>query len=79
MDKVLHFLETLQGSPTLCTTQQESHTPNKQITAEEYISAPEEIVKVIKLNLQHNGATAFKLSERSRVPPAFSAKDLSRG
>jgi len=30
-------------------------------------------------NIQHHGAAAFKLSERSPLPPALSAKDLPGG
>jgi len=40
-----------------------------------YISDTEEIVKASWSLFQHDGAAAFKLSERSPLPPALSAKD----
>jgi hypothetical protein len=49
------------------------------MTAIGYISDTEEIVKAFRPPLQHDGAAAFKLSERSPVPPALSAKDLPGG
>jgi len=39
----------------------------------------EEIVKASWSLFQHDGAAAFKLSERSPLPPALSAKDLPGG
>ena len=36
----------------------------------------EEIVKASWSKFQHDGAAAFKMSERSPLPPALSAKDL---
>jgi hypothetical protein len=39
----------------------------------------EEIVKASWSQFQHDGAAAFKLSERSPLPPALSAKDLPGG
>jgi len=77
--KVHNFFEILQGSQNLCATQKESHAQNKQITAIGYISDTEEIVKASWSNFQHDGAAAFKLSERSPLPPALSAKDLPGG
>jgi hypothetical protein len=44
-----------------------------------YILDTEEIVKASWSLFQHDGAAAFKLSERSPLPPALSAKDLSGG
>jgi len=44
-----------------------------------YISDTEEIVKASWSLFQHDGAAAFKLSERSPLPPALSAKDLPGG
>jgi len=41
-----------------------------------YISDTEEIIKASCSLFQHDGAAAFKLSERSSLPPALSAKDL---
>jgi hypothetical protein len=79
MAKVHDFLEMLQGSQTLRATQKESCAQNKQITAVGYISDTEEIVKASWSNFHHDGAAAFKLLEKSPVPPALSAKDLSGG
>jgi len=76
MAKVHDFLETWQGSQNLRATQKASRTQNKQITAVGYISDTEEIVKASWSLFQHDGAAAFKLSEKSPVPPALSAKDL---
>jgi len=44
-----------------------------------YISDTEEIVKASWSLFPHDGAAAFKLSERSLLPPALSAKDLPGG
>jgi len=44
-----------------------------------YISDPEEIVKASWSLFQHDGAAAFKLSARSPLPPALSAKNLPGG
>jgi len=49
------------------------------MTAVEYISDTEEIIKASWSLFQHDGAAAFKLSERSPLPPALSAKDLPGG
>jgi hypothetical protein len=45
----------------------------------EYMLDTEEIVKVSWSLFQHDGAAAYKLSERSPLPPAMSAKDLPGG
>jgi hypothetical protein len=79
MAKVHNFLEMWQGSRNLHATQTESRTQNKQITAVGYISDPEELIKSSWSLFQHDGAAAFKLSERSPWPPALSAKDLPEG
>jgi len=79
MAKVHDFLEMWQGSQSLCATQKESRAQNKQMTAVEYISDTEEIVKASWSLFQHNGAAASKLSERSPLPPALSAKNLPGG
>jgi hypothetical protein len=79
MDKVHDFLEIWHGSQSLRATQTESHTQNKQITAVGYNSVTEEIVKASWSLFQHDCAAAFKLSERSPLPPALSAKDLPGG
>jgi hypothetical protein len=44
-----------------------------------YISDTEESVKASWSLFQHDGAAAFKLSEKSTLPPALSAKDLPGG
>jgi len=79
MAKVHNFLEMWQGSQNLCATQKESRAQNKQMTAVGYILDMEEIVKASWSLFQHDGAAAFKLSERSPLPPALSAKDLPGG
>jgi hypothetical protein len=77
--KVHDILEMWQGSQTLRATQKESRAQNKQMTAIGYISDTEEIIKVSWSNVHHEGAAAFKLSEKSPVPPALSAKDFPGG
>jgi hypothetical protein len=77
--KVHDFLEMWQGSQNLRATQKESRAQNKQMTAVRYISDTEEIVKASWSLFQHDGAAAFKLSERSPLPPPLSAKDLPGG
>jgi len=49
------------------------------MTAVGYISDTEEIIKASSSLFQHDGAAAFKLSERSPLPPALSAKNLPGG
>jgi len=49
------------------------------MTAVGYILNTEEIVKASWSLFQHDGAAAFKLSERSPLPPALSAKDIPGG
>jgi len=68
-----------QGSQILCATEKESCAQNKQMTAIGYISDTEEIVKASWSLVQHDCAAAFKLSERSPLPPALSAKDFPGG
>jgi hypothetical protein len=70
--KVHDFLEMWQGSQNLSATQKESRAHNKEMTAVGYISDPEEIVQASWSLFQHNGVAAFKLSERSPLPPALS-------
>ena len=79
MAKVPDFLEMWQGSQNLRAPQKESRAQNKQMTAMGYISDTEDIVKASWSLFQHDGAAAFKLSEKSHVPPALSAKDLTGG
>jgi hypothetical protein len=44
-----------------------------------YISYTEEVVDAFWSNVQHASVTAFNLSERSPMPPSWSAKDLPGG
>jgi hypothetical protein len=76
MAKVHDILEMWQGSQTPQATQKEFQAQNKQMTAVGYISDTKEIVKASWLNLHHDSVAAFKLSEKSPVPPALSANDL---
>jgi len=79
MAKVHDFLEMWQGSQNQRATQKESRAQHKQMTTVGYISDTEEIVKASWSLFQPDGAAAFKLSERSPLPPALSAKDLPGG
>jgi len=79
MAKVHDFLEIWQGSQTPRATQKESNTQNRQISAVGSISDTEEIVNGSCSNFHHDGAAAFKLSEKSPVPPSLSARDLPGG
>jgi hypothetical protein len=79
MVMVHDILEMWQGSQNLCATQKESRTQNQQITAVEYFSDTEVIVKASWSLFQHDGAAVFEFSERSPLPPALSAKDLPGG
>jgi len=73
------LFEMWQGSQNLRATQKESCAQNEQTTAVRYISDTEEIIKACWSNFQHDGEAAFKLSEKSPVPPALCAKDLPGG
>jgi hypothetical protein len=79
MAKVPDFLEMWQGSQNLRATREESCAPNQQMSAVGYISDTEEILKASWLLIQYDGAAAFKLSEKSPVPPSVSAKVLPGG
>ena len=79
MAKVHDILEMWQDSQNLRATHKEHCAQNKQMTAVGYISDMEEIVKASWSLFQHDGAAAFKLSERSPLPPPLSAKDLPGG
>jgi len=79
MAKVHDFLEMWQGSQNLHATQKEDRTQNKQMTTVGYISDTEEIIKESWSLFQHDGAAAFRLSERSPLPPPLSAKNLPGG
>jgi hypothetical protein len=72
------FLEMWQGSQ-IHATQKVSRTQPKQLAAMGYISDTEEIINASWLNFHHDGATAFKLSERTPLPPALSAMNLPGG
>jgi len=76
MAKVRNVLEMWQGSQNLRATRKESSTQNKQIRTVGYISNMEEIIKASWSLFPPDGAAAFKLSERSPLPPGLSAKDL---
>jgi hypothetical protein len=79
MAKVHNVVEMWHGSQNLRATQKQSRAQNKQTTAVGYISDTEEIIKASRSNLKHNFPAAFKLSERSPLPPALSAKDHPGG
>jgi len=79
MAKVHDCLVLWQGSQNLRATQKELRTQNKQMTAVRYISDTEEIFKASWSLFHQDGVAAFKLSERSPLPPAMSAKDLPGG
>jgi len=79
MAKVHDFLVMWQGSHNLCAIQKESRTQNKHMTAVGYISDTEEIVTASWSLFQHDVTAVFKLSERSPLPSASSANDLSGG
>jgi hypothetical protein len=76
MAKVHDFLEMWQGSQNLHATQMESRTQNKQMSAIGYLSDTEDVVIASLPLFQHDRSAAFKLSERSLLPSALSAKDL---
>jgi len=77
--KVDDFLEMWQGSQNLRDTHKESRAQNKKMTAVGYTLDTEEILIASWSLFQHDCAAAFKLSERSPLPPPLSAKDLPGG
>jgi len=79
MAKVQNFLEMWQGSQNLRASQKEFRAQNMQMTAVGNISDTDEIVHASWSLLQHDWAAAFKLSERSPLPPPLSAGDLPGG
>jgi len=79
MAKVHDFLEMWLGSQNLRATQKESRAQNTQMTAMGAISDTEEIVNASWSLCQHDGAAAFKLSERSPLQTPLSAMDLPGG
>jgi len=68
------FLEMWQGSQDRRAREKESHAHNVQMTGVGYVSDMEEIVKASRSLSQHDGVAAFKLSERSPLAPALSAR-----
>jgi len=79
MANVHNFLEMWQCSQNLHATQKESRAHNMQMTVIGYILDTEEIVRASWSLFQHDGVPAIKLSERSPLPPALSAKNLPGG
>jgi hypothetical protein len=76
---VYNNLELWQGSQHLNATMTESHAQNTQVTAVGYSANTKEVLKALWSNFQHDGASAFTLSEKSPLPPALSAKDIPGG
>jgi len=79
MGKVHNGLKMWQGCECRCATLKESRAQNKQMMAVGYISDTEEIVKQSWSKIQHDGAAAFKLLERSPLTPTLSTTDLPGG
>jgi hypothetical protein len=79
LDKVTDFLEMWQGSQNLSATQKASCNQNTLLNAIWYISDTDVIVKAFWPLFQHDGVAAFKLSERSPLPPDLFARDLPEG
>jgi len=76
MAQVHDFLEKLQRSQNLRATQKKSRDQIKHMTAVGYISDTQGILDASWSLFQHDGAAAFKLSEKSLLPPALSANNL---
>jgi exopolyphosphatase/pppGpp-phosphohydrolase len=66
------FFEMWLGSQNLHDTQKETRARKKQLAAVGYTLDPEEMIKTSWTLIQHEGAAAFKLSERLPLPPALS-------
>jgi len=79
MAKVHDFMEMWQGSQNLHAIQKKSHAQNKRMTAVGYILDTEEMVNTFWSLFQHDGAVAFKLSERCPLPPPLSVKENPGG
>ena len=79
MANVQDFLEMWQGSQKICAAQKESHPHMKQMTAVGYISDTKDIIEAFWSHFQHACVVAFKLFQRSHLPPALSAQDLPGG
>jgi len=71
--------EISQCSRNVRTKQNESRAQDQQMTPSRYISDTEDIDKACRSNIESDGVAAFKLSEKSPVPPALSAKNLLEG
>jgi len=84
-ETILHFgdgsrlLEMQQGCLNLHATLMESRTQTKRMTVIGYISDTEDIIKPSWSDLEHDGAAAFELAERSPLPLAVYAKDHTGG
>ena len=76
MGNVHDFLEMWLGSQNLRAIQKESRAQSMQTMATRYSSNTEEIIKASWSVFEHDGVAAFKLSERSHLPSALSAKNL---
>jgi hypothetical protein len=79
MAKAYDFFEMWLGSQNLHASQKEYHARKKQMTTIGHSSDMEEIIKESWSLFQHDGAAAFILSQRSPLPPALSANDISGG
>jgi hypothetical protein len=79
MANVHNVLDMWQGSQNLRAIQKESRAQNKEMATTGYISDTEESIKASWSLFQLDGAAAFKLSERSPLQPALSAKDIPGG
>jgi hypothetical protein len=79
MAKIHDIWKIWQGSQNLRATQKQSHAQNNIMTAIGYISDTKEIVNTSWSLFQHDGVAAFKLPEKSPVPPALSANDCPGG
>ena len=73
------LFDDMAGQPNICATQEESRVQNEQIAPVGYFSDTEEIFNASWSLFEHDCGDAFKLSERSPLPPPLSAKDLSGG
>jgi len=79
MPMVDDFFGMRQGNQNLHATHMESRAQNKHMSAIEYISDTEETVNACWLHYHSERVAEFQLSERSPVPPTWSAKDRAGG
>ena len=77
--KVHDSSEMWQGSQNIRANEKESHAQSKQMATIGYIWDTVEIVRASWSLIQHDGAAAFKFSERSHLPSRLSAKDVPGG